>query len=138
MNVLGRHLLLELKNCDQEVLNDLDFIRDCLSETAEQIGATVVNQAFHQFSPYGISGVVIVAESHLCIHTWPEYGYASVDVFTCGDSIDPKQAIDLLTDKFGSSESSYLELKRGVIHGDSVRCQIVSDDGTEKVSCGVK
>ena len=138
MNVLGRHLLLELKNCNQEVLNDLDFVRTCLSETAEQIGATVVNQSFHQFSPYGISGVVIVAESHLCIHTWPEYGYASVDVFTCGESIDPKQAIHLLTEKFGSKESSFLELKRGVIQGDNVSCQIVEDDGASKVSCGVK
>ena len=138
MNVLGRHLLLELKNCNQEVLNDLDFVRNCLSETAEQIGATVVNQSFHQFSPYGISGVVIVAESHLCIHTWPEYSYASVDVFTCGESIDPKHAINLLTKKFGSKESSFLELKRGVIQGDNISCQIVEDDGASKVSCGVK
>ena len=136
MNVLGRHLLLELKNCNQEVLNDLAFIRKCLIETAEQIGATVVNQSFHQFSPHGISGVVIVAESHLCIHTWPEYRYASVDVFTCGESIDPKQAINLLTEKFGSKESSFLELKRGVIHGDTISCRIVENDGKSKVSCG--
>ena len=138
MNVLGRHLLLELKNCNAEVLNDLTIIRNCLTETAEQIGATVVNQSFHKFSPFGISGVVIVAESHLCIHTWPEYGYASVDVFTCGESIDPKRAINLLTEKFGSKESSFLELKRGVIHGDNVCCQIVTDDGTSKVGCVVK
>ena len=134
MNVLGRHLLLELKNCNQEVLNDVTFVRECLIETAEQIGATVVNQSFHQFSPHGISGVVIVAESHLCIHTWPEYRYASIDVFTCGETIDPKQAINLLTKKFGSKESSFLELKRGVIHGDTVNCRIVENDGKSKVS----
>ena len=138
MNVLGRHLLLELKNCNAEVLNDITIIRNCLTETAEQIGATVVNQSFHQFSPFGISGVVIVAESHLCIHTWPEYGYASVDVFTCGESIDPKRAISLLTEKFGSKESSYLELKRGVIQGDNVYCQIVTGDGKSKVGSVAK
>ena len=137
MNVLGRHLLLELKNCNQEVLNDLDFIRNCLSETAEQIGATVVNQSFHQFNPHGISGVVIIAESHLCIHTWPEYGYASVDVFTCGETIDPKQAINLLAEKFGSKESYYLELKRGIIQGDNISCRIVQDSDITKISCGV-
>ena len=107
-------------------------------ETAELIGATVVSQSFHQFSPHGISGVVIVAESHLCIHTWPEYGYASVDVFTCGESIDPKHAINILTEKFDSKESSFLELKRGVIQGDGISCRIVESDGASKVGCGAK
>jgi S-adenosylmethionine decarboxylase proenzyme len=120
LNALGRHLLLELKNCDREVLNDLDYIRDCLSETAEQIGATVVNQAFHRFSPHGVSGVVVIAESHLCIHTWPEYGYAAVDVFTCGDTINPADAIDPLVKKFGAEDHSYIELNRGILTDNAV------------------
>ena len=120
MDALGRHLLLELKNCNREVLNDVDFLKQCLTETAEQIGATVVNTAFHQFSPYGVSGVVVVAESHLCIHTWPEYGYA-----TCGDSIEPSHAVDILVKKLESESSSYMELKRGLVE-------------TENLSCGIK
>ena len=77
MNALGRHLLLELKDCNKEVLDDVAYLKDCLHDTAEQIGASVVNECFYQFSPHGISGVVIISESHLCIHTWPEHHYAA-------------------------------------------------------------
>ncbi len=124
MRALGRHLLLELKNCNGEVLNDLTYLENCLSDTAEQIGATVVNKAFHQFNPYGISGVVVVAESHLCIHTWPEYGYASIDVFTCGETIDPKDAIDILVEKLQAGDSSYMELERGVFADNELGCGV--------------
>ena len=125
MNALGRHLLLELNNCNKEVLNDIELLKNCLTETAEQIGATVVNTAFHQFSPYGVSGVVVVAESHLCIHTWPEYSYAAVDVFTCGDSIDPIDAIEPLTKHLESKDPSFMELKRGLLkHINNVSCGI--------------
>jgi len=135
LNALGRHILLELKDCNLEVLNDLDYLENCLCETAEEIGATVVNKAFYQFSPYGVSGVVVVAESHLCVHTWPEYGYASVDIFTCGNSIDPREAIDLLVEKFEAKSSSFAELCRGILEGDSVRCEIKQED---IVGCVIK
>ena len=135
MNALGRHLLLELKDCNQEVLNDLEFLEKCLCETAERIGATVVNKAFYKFSPYGVSGVVVVAESHLCVHTWPEHGYAAVDVFTCGDSIEPTEAVSLLVDKLESKESSFMELKRGILQAENVECEILKDDS---VGCVIK
>ena len=124
MRALGRHLLLELKECNREVLNDLDLLEKYLSDTAEKIGATVVNKAFHQFSPHGVSGVVVVAESHLCIHTWPEYGYASIDVFTCGETIDPKDAVDILVDKLQAGHSSYMELERGVFTDSEIGCGV--------------
>lgn len=124
MNALGRHLLLELKNCDLEVLNDLDYVRDCLHDAAEQIGATVVNDAFYRFSPHGISGVVIISESHLCIHTWPEHGYAAVDVFTCGDSVEPERAVKPLVEKLGSKDASFIELKRGILPESRVGCEL--------------
>ena len=135
MNALGRHILLELKDCNLEVLNDLDYLENCLCETAEEIGATVVNKAFYQFSPYGVSGVVVVAESHLCVHTWPEYGYASVDIFTCGNSIDPREAIDLLVKKFEAKSFSFMELRRGILEGDTVSCGIMQED---TVSCVIR
>ena len=124
MDALGRHLLLELKNCNKEVLNDVDYLKKCLIDTAEGIGATVVNSAFHQFSPYGVSGVVVVAESHLCIHTWPEYGYAAVDVFTCGNTIEPSDAIDILVEKLESGDSTHMELKRGQLAIETGSCGI--------------
>ena len=116
MNALGRHLLLELKGCDKEVLDNLEYLRKCMCETAEKIGATVLNNVFHQFSPQGVSGVVVIAESHLCIHTWPEYRFAAIDIFTCGDTIDPKSAIDILVAKLGAREHSAMEIERGIFN----------------------
>jgi S-adenosylmethionine decarboxylase len=112
--------LIELKDCNHNVLNDIDLLRACLRETAERIGATVVNDSFYQFTPYGVSGVVIIAESHLAIHTWPEHNYAAVDVFTCGHTIEPKDAVPILINKLGAKESSCTEISRGVLHGDKV------------------
>ena len=124
MNALGRHLLLELRDCNWEVLNDLDYLRDCLHDAAEQIGATVVNESFYRFSPHGISGVVIISESHLCIHTWPEHRYAAVDVFTCGDSVEPERAVKPLVEKLGSKAPSFVELKSGILQSDQVGCEL--------------
>jgi S-adenosylmethionine decarboxylase len=115
LNALGRHLLLELKFCNKEVLDDIEYLRKILIETAEQIGATVLNNVFHQFCPQGVSGVVVIAESHLCIHTWPEYGYAAVDVFTCGNTINPADAVELLVNKLDAKEHSFQEIQRGLL-----------------------
>lgn len=87
MNALGTQLLLELKHCNADLLDDLPYIRDALLQAANKTGATVIGQSFHQFSPQGVTGVVAIAESHLCIHTWPEFGYAAVDIFTDRKSV---------------------------------------------------
>jgi S-adenosylmethionine decarboxylase len=112
---LGKHLLLELKDCDTGLLNDMDYLREVLSDVARLIGATVIKDSFYQFSPQGISGVVIIAESHLSIHTWPEYAFAAVDVFTCGEVIEPARAVKPLADRLKAKSTSYIELKRGVL-----------------------
>jgi S-adenosylmethionine decarboxylase len=124
LNALGRHLLLELKDCNLEVLNDLDFLKRCLHDAAEQIGATVVNECFYEFSPHGVSGVLVISESHLCIHTWPEYGYAAVDIFTCGGSVKPELAVKPLVEKLGAKDPSYIELKRGILQNNRVGCEL--------------
>lgn len=121
MNALGRHLLLELKICNEEVLDDLGFLKDCLNEAAIQSGATVVGESFYHFSPYGVSGVVNIAESHISIHTWPEHGYAAVDVFTCGDDVDPEKAARLITEMLGAKNHSLIELRRGIMEDSEVR-----------------
>jgi S-adenosylmethionine decarboxylase len=112
---LGKHLLLELKDCDAELLNDMEYLREALSSVALSIGATVIKDSFYQFSPQGISGVVIIAESHISIHTWPEFCYAAVDVFTCGEVIQPARAVKPLAEKLKAKSTSYLELKRGLL-----------------------
>ena len=120
MYALGRHLLLDLKDCDKEVLNDLDFLKECLHQAAIQSGATVVGESFYQFSPRGVSGVVNIAESHISIHTWPEYGYAAVDVFTCGDTVKPEEAAKLIIHQLQSKNHSSIELRRGMIEDSQV------------------
>ena len=115
MNALGKHLLLELKGCDKEVLNDLSFLKGTLLTAAEEAGAKVLGESFHQFSPQWVSGVVVIAESHLFIHTWPEYGYAAVDIFTCGDSVQPDKAAEMLVRELRAENHSALELQRGLL-----------------------
>ena len=114
MNALGRHLLVELQDCHREVLDDLDFIRDAMVAAAVDSGALVLGESFHRFSPQGISGVVVIAESHLSIHTWPEYGYAAVDIFTCGTTVKPEKAAETLIEKLGAKNHSYQEIQRGI------------------------
>ena len=115
MNALGIHLILELKQCDRQRLNDLSYIRTSMQEAARGIGATIIGESFHEFDPIGVTGVVAIAESHLCIHTWPEYGYAAIDIFTCGGASAPRKAAQLLIDSFQSMDSSITELQRGVL-----------------------
>jgi S-adenosylmethionine decarboxylase len=122
LNALGRHLLLELKICNEEVLDDIDFLKDCLNEAAIQSGATVVGESFYHFSPCGVSGVVNIAESHISIHTWPEYRYAAVDVFTCGDDVAPEKAARLITERLGAQSHSLIELRRGIMEDSQVGC----------------
>ncbi|MBI4337832.1 MAG: adenosylmethionine decarboxylase [Chloroflexi bacterium] len=115
MNALGTHVVLELKECSPQLLDDLPFIQKTLLDAAEATGAHVVGQTFHKFNPYGVTGVVAIAESHLCIHTWPEYAYAAVDIFTCGDGFDPHKAANIVIEKLQSREPSVIELKRGLL-----------------------
>ncbi len=83
---MGRkHLLYDLWVEDVEILERVSPWREILLAAAEQIGATVIGQQFHQFAPYGITGFLLLAESHISVHTWPEEGLAAIDIFTCGE-----------------------------------------------------
>lgn len=115
MKSLGRHILAEYYECNKEKLNDVEFCRNQLREAAIVSGATIVEECFHLFNPWGVSGVVVIAESHLTIHTWPEYGYAAVDLFTCGDEVDPWKGFSYLREKFESGNVSMTELRRGLL-----------------------
>jgi len=108
-------LLLELKSCDRKVLDDVEALREAMLAAASECGATVLGESFHQFSPQGVSGVVIIAESHLFIHTWPEYGYAAADIFTCGNSVQPEKAAQVLTRRLASKNYSVVEMRRGIL-----------------------
>ncbi len=113
MNALGRHILVEFIGCSPEVLNDVSVIETAMVNAAQKAGATVIQSTFHHFSPFGVSGVVVIQESHLAIHTWPEYQYAAVDLFTCGESVDSWISFDLLKQAFQAKNQSVLEMHRG-------------------------
>jgi S-adenosylmethionine decarboxylase proenzyme len=113
MQALGRHILVEFYECNPDILNDEIYIEQEMLEGARKAKATIINSNFHKFSPHGVSGVIVIAESHIAIHTWPEYQYAAVDIFTCGETIDPWVIYKHLEEKFESRSSSRLELKRG-------------------------
>lgn len=115
MNGLGRHLLLELREADPRMLNDVEKIKKVLLKAAEEAGATIIDYTFRKFSPQGVSGVVVIAESHLSIHTWPEYGYAAVDIFTCGESIQPEKAVSLIVEEMKCKSPFVMEVKRGIL-----------------------
>ena len=119
LHSLGRHLLLELYECSSEILNDLETVRTTLVEAAKRAEATIIDVVFHEFNPFGISGVVVIAESHLSIHTWPEYRYAAVDIFSCGDTLKPAEAAAYLVEQFQASRASCVEVKRGVFPGSA-------------------
>ena len=118
---LGRHVLAEFFECDPNTLNSIDKVEKYMMEAALECGATIVQKCFHMFSPYGVSGVVIISESHLAIHTWPELGYAAVDLFTCGSKCDPKVAYEFLKNKFSSKRATFTELKRGIISKETMK-----------------
>lgn len=115
MYALGTHLLVELRECNAKILSNLKEVQDVLISAAKIAEATIIEVAFHEFSPFGISGMVVIAESHLSIHTWPEYEYAAVDIFTCGNVLKPEKAVAYLIEKFQSKNPSIVELKRGIL-----------------------
>ena len=103
-------------------------MKDILVGAARACGATIVDVAFHEFNPFGVSGVVVIAESHLSIHTWPEYRYAAVDIFTCGDVIKPEYAVTYIASRFRCKSPSVVEMKRGLIPGSGKIAHKVTPD----------
>ena len=113
MNSLGRHILVEYFGCSTEILNDVPVIESSMLQAASEAGATIINTNFHHFSPFGVSGVVVIQESHLAIHTWPEYRYAAVDLFTCGHSTNPWISYEFLKKAFQAEHGNAIEINRG-------------------------
>jgi len=110
--MLGKHIIVELHGVRSELLNDPKFLRKVLIDAAVKAGATVIGDIFHKFSPYGVTGVVAVKESHISIHTWPEFGYAALDVFTCRN-IDPMVALKVILEELKPEYHIVVQMSRG-------------------------
>jgi S-adenosylmethionine decarboxylase len=115
MKALGKHLIVELYDCDRSLIDRVDQVEAILVEAVKVSKATIIKPVFHQFNPHGVSGVVVIAESHFSIHTWPEYGYCALDIFTCGEQIDSDLALQFLKKTFRAKNMSVMELKRGTL-----------------------
>lgn len=113
MEHLGRHVIIELWGCS-EVINDTELVRSAMLEAVHAANATLLNIHVHTFSPQGVTGVAVLSESHLSIHTWPEHGYVAADVFTCGATTNPRAAADVLAERFEAKQTVVEELERGV------------------------
>ncbi|MFH1076803.1 MAG: adenosylmethionine decarboxylase [Pseudomonadota bacterium] len=115
MKSLGKHIILELYGCHPDILNDRTAIEGVITEAVVKSGATIIKPFFHQFAPQGVSGIVVIAESHFAIHTWPEYGYAAVDIFTCGETINCDAAAHFVKEHLKAKSMQAMEIKRGAL-----------------------
>jgi len=114
MKTLGIHLLIEFWSCNRQKIDNLDYLEKIMTQAAEVAGATVLKTAFQDFNPQGVSGVVVIAESHLTIHTWPEHGYAAVDIFTCGSTVSPWKAAGFLKQELEAEGIEIRDFQRGI------------------------
>ena len=137
MKALGCHILAELSHCNPNALSDAALVKDIMERAALEAKAEIKEIALHKFSPQGVSGVVVIAESHLSIHTWPELGYAAIDIYTCGETTEPWRACYFMAEKLGSQEMTFSEVKRGIPAGDgSYRHQITTSHVTGGLKVG--
>ena len=113
MKTIGRNVIAELYGCSAELLDDLEALRQHLKATAISIGATIVGETFHRFAPQGVSGTLVIAESHLSLHTWPEKGYVAIDIYTCGE-LEPRPGIEYLAHRLQAQSYRVQEILRGL------------------------
>ena len=123
---VGRHLIVEFFNCDFDVINDEKFLESVLVKGLNEAGGRIIWKFFYKFHPYGVTGVILIAESHLSIHTWPEKGYVAIDIFTCGSKMDPWKAYKRIVEEIKPKRVRVLELKRGAFHKPKIVEEVLS------------
>lgn len=120
-NTFGDHYLVDLYGCDPSLISTVQPVRDVLLNAAIKSESTILDDSFHQFEPYGASGVIIIAESHFSIHTWPESNFAAVDIFTSGNLMKPQIAIEIMQAGYGANYIKVVKMTRGAL--DTQRIQ---------------
>ncbi|MCL6552133.1 MAG: adenosylmethionine decarboxylase [Firmicutes bacterium] len=120
MEPVGHHYVAEASGCNPEIIGRVEAVEQILVRAAEVAGVTVWAISFHRFPPNGVSGVVVISESHLSVHTWPEYGYVALDIFTCGNDAKPEAAVEYALKEFGATTMHITEITRGLEEGDRV------------------
>src|SRR6266852_6800312 len=111
MKAIGRHIILEMWGCQN--LDSVDTAERALREMVVALDVNLLDLRVYPFSPVGVTGIAIVSESHLVIHTWPEHGYAAVDIFTCGSPRDPQAAVEVMRRLFEPERIGVMEINSG-------------------------
>jgi len=117
---IGHHYIVEASECEPKIIGSVEKVQQILVKAAEKAGAQVWSISISKFPPHGVSGVVVISESHISTHTWPEYGYVALDIYTCGNAIDSEKAVVYAVESFGASTSHITELTRGIDEGDKI------------------
>jgi S-adenosylmethionine decarboxylase len=128
LKALGTHIVCELSGCDAALLTDVEAVAAMMEQAALEARATPITKAFHRFQPQGVSGVVVIQESHLSIHTWPETGYAAMDFYTCGDHTDPWAACEYAAKMLHATTMLTTEVKRGIEASSGRFTHVVTTD----------
>ena len=108
------HLLLDMANCNKNILDNLKLIRETMKFAAQQSGAQIMGETFHKFTPVGVTGIISIAESHVSIHTWPEFNYAAVDIFSCGEDFHLERCAKVISDNLKCEQVTKREINRGL------------------------
>jgi len=117
---IGHHYIVEASGCDPKVISSVEKVQQILVNAAEIAEAHVWSISVNKFPPYGVSGVIVISESHISTHTWPEHGYVALDFYTCGANTDPEKAVFYAVEAFGASTSHITEITRGIDEGDKI------------------
>ncbi len=120
MEPVGHHYIAEASGCNAEIIGKVEAVEQILVRAAAVANVTVWSISFHRFTPHGVSGVIVISESHLSVHTWPESGYVALDIFTCGDDAKPEAAVEYALKEFGAANVHITEVTRGLEEGDRV------------------
>ena len=113
MKVIGKHITVDMYGCSFESLNNLDFIKNAILTAVSEAHMTLLDFTSYKFEPQGLTALALLAESHMSIHTYPELGYAAVDVFTCGDHSRPDKAVTVLKHILKPQKTKTTNIKRG-------------------------
>lgn len=130
METSGIHCIAELYDCPQHLLNDEVYIQQAIRDAVKQGMATLLHEVSHSFHPQGVTALALIAESHVAIHTWPEYGYAAADVFTCGDRASAVKACEHLIQSMKAGRHTLKKLERGMAINESVAAPSVPSEST--------
>lgn len=120
METVGHHYIVEGSGCAPDVISRVEQVEQIMAQATEVANVQVWAISFHRFSPTGVSGVVVISESHLSVHTWPELGYVALDIFTCGDRAKPEAAVQHALKAFGATSMHITEVTRGLDEGDRI------------------